>query len=295
LPGERIAKTIARSGLCSRRDAERLIGEGRVTLNGVRLASPAINVGPNDTILVDGKPLSAAAPARLWRYSKPKGRVTTHRDPQGRPTVFQALPEELGRVISVGRLDFNTEGLLLLTNDGALARYLESPSTGWLRRYKVRVNGKIEQAALDALADGLELEGVRYGPIEGKLERVQGANAWLNLGIREGKNREVRRIMEHLGLTVNRLIRLSFGPFALGELEPGSVEEVKRRVLAEQLGEEVALKLGLKEKRQQRGTSEPGDGARKASGTPRPAAERRGGKPAGRMKPGKPGGKRLTR
>ena len=253
LAGERIAKTIARSGLCSRRDAERLIAEGRVILNGQRLASPAVNVGPKDTILVDGKALSAAEPPRLWRYYKPKGRVTTHRDPQGRPTVFEALPEELGRVISIGRLDFNTEGLLLLTNDGALARHLESPSTGWLRRYRVRVNGKVEQSALDALADGVEIEGMKYGPIEGKLDRVQGANCWLTLGLREGKNREVRRIMDHMGLVVNRLIRLSFGPFALAELEPGAVEEVKRRVLADQLGDDLATALGLKEKRQNRG------------------------------------------
>ena len=253
LPGERIAKTMARSGLCSRRDAERLIAEGRVTLNGQHLASPAVNVTQKDTILVDGKALSAAAPPRLWRYYKPKGRVTTHRDPQGRPTVFDALPEELGRVISIGRLDFNTEGLLLLTNDGALARHLESPSTGWLRRYRVRVNGKVEQGALDALAGGIEIEGMKYGPIEGKLDRVQGANCWLTLGLREGKNREVRRIMDHMGVVVNRLIRLSFGPFSLGELEPGAVEEVKRRVLADQLGEELALTLGIKEKRQHRG------------------------------------------
>ena len=253
LPGERIAKTMARSGLCSRRDAERLIAEGRVTLNGQRLASPAVNVSQKDTILVDGKPLSTAEPPRLWRYYKPRGRVTTHRDPQGRPTVFDALPEELGRVISIGRLDFNTEGLLLLTNDGALARHLESPSTGWLRRYRVRVNGKVEQSALDALADGIEIEGIRYGPIEGKLDRVQGANCWLTLGLREGKNREVRRIMDHMGLVVNRLIRLSFGPFGLGELEPGAVEEVKRRVLADQLGDDLALSLRIKEKRQHRG------------------------------------------
>jgi 23S rRNA pseudouridine2605 synthase len=279
LPGERIAKTIARSGLCSRRDAERLIAEGRVTLNGQRLASPAINVGPNDKIVVDGKPLSAAEPPRLWRYYKPRGRVTTHRDPQGRPTVFEALPEDLGRVISIGRLDFNTEGLLLLTNDGELARYLESPSTGWLRRYRVRVNGKVEQAALDALSEGVTVEGIKYGPIEGKLDRVQGANCWLTLGLREGKNREVRRIMDHMGLVVNRLIRLSFGPFALGELEPGAVEEIKRRVLADQLGEDAALALGLKEKRQHRGETAPAQAARPS----KPA------RPETRAKTGRPG------
>ncbi len=309
LPGERIAKTIARSGLCSRRDAERLIAEGRVILNGQRLTSPAVNVGPKDTILVDGKALSAAEPPRLWRYYKPKGRVTTHRDPQGRPTVFDALPEELGRVISIGRLDFNTEGLLLLTNDGALARHLESPSTAWLRRYRVRVNGKVEQSALDALAGGIEIEGIKYGPIEGKLDRVQGANCWLTLGLREGKNREVRRIMDHMGLVVNRLIRVSFGPFALGELEPGAVEEVKRRVLADQLGDELALSLGIKEKRQHRGEAaakRPGEHSAKQqprSGGPgrttrppkgMPARAAKGG-PARAARPAKPRRERPSR
>jgi 23S rRNA pseudouridine2605 synthase len=292
--GERIAKTMARSGLCSRRDAERLIAEGRVILNGQRLTSPAVNVSQKDTILVDGKPLSAAEPPKLWRYYKPKGRVTTHRDPQGRPTVFEALPEELGRVISIGRLDFNTEGLLLLTNDGALARHLESPSTGWLRRYRVRVNGKVEQGALDALANGIEIEGMKYGPIEGKLDRVQGANCWLTLGLREGKNREVRRIMDHMGLVVNRLIRLSFGPFVLGELAPGAVEEVKRRVLADQLGDDLALTLGIKEKRQHRGGATGGRPAeRLAKPQPRPggpaktarSAKGASARPAGPAKP----------
>lgn len=250
--GERIAKVIARSGLCSRRDAERLIAEGRVFVNGKRLASPALNVGRDDKITVDGAALPMAEGVRLWRYAKPKGRVTTHRDPQGRPTVFDSLPEDLPRVISIGRLDFNTEGLLLLTNDGALARHLESPATGWLRRYRVRVNGTVAQAALDALASGVEIAGIRYGPIEAKLDRLQGANAWLTLGLREGKNREVRKIMEHLGLAVNRLIRTSFGPFALGDLQPGQAEEVKRRVLAEQLGAGMAATLGLAAKRQDR-------------------------------------------
>lgn len=301
LPGERIAKIIARSGLCSRRDAERLIAEGRVILNGQRLASPAVNVGPKDTILVDGKALSAAEPPKLWRYYKPKGRVTTHRDPEGRPTVFDALPEELGRVISIGRLDFNTEGLLLLTNDGALARHLESPSTGWLRRYRVRVNGKVEQGALDALANGIEIEGMKYGPIEGKLDRVQGANCWLTLGLREGKNREVRRIMDHMGLVVNRLIRLSFGPFSLGELEPGAVEEVKRRVLADQLGDELALALGIKEKRQHRGETpgkRPAENSAKQqprSGGPGKAARSAKRAPAHPARPAKPRRERPTR
>jgi 23S rRNA pseudouridine2605 synthase len=281
LPGERIAKRIARSGLCSRRDAERMIAEGRVLLNGKALDTPAVNVTEDDRIVVDGKALPEAEPLRLWRYYKPKGRVTTHNDPEGRPTVFQALPADMPRVISVGRLDFNTEGLLLLTNDGGLARHLEAPSTGWLRRYRVRVNGQVEQTALDALSDGIELEGVRYGPIEATLDRKQGSNCWLTLGLREGKNREVRKIMLHLGLVVNRLIRLSFGPFALGELEPGTVAEVKRRVLAEQLGDEVAEKLGLKEKKLKPPSEEP------STGRAKPRKSRAGGPSAG----GRPGQK----
>lgn len=249
LQSERIAKAIARAGVCSRRDAEKLIAEGRVKLNGKTVASPALNVTSEDRIEVDGQPLSTPGPVRLWRYHKPKGRVTTHRDPEGRPTVFEALPPDMPRVISIGRLDLNTEGLLLLTTDGGLARHLESPSTGWVRRYRVRVHGKVEQGALDALGAGLTLDGVRYAPIEAKLDRAQGMNAWLTVSLREGKNREIRKIMEHLGLTVNRLIRLSFGPFALGDLEPGALAEVKGRVLADQLGEEMALSLGLREKR----------------------------------------------
>ncbi len=227
-----------------------MIAEGRVILNGKRVDSPAVNILPGDTVLVDGAQLSTAGPVRLWRHYKPKGRVTTHRDPQERPTVFEALPQDMPRVISVGRLDLNTEGLLLLTNDGALARHLESPATAWLRRYRVRANGKVTQGQLDALADGVTVERIRYGPIEAKLDRTQGANLWLTLALREGKNREVRRIMEHLGLTVSRLIRVSFGPFALGDLESGAVEEVKRRVLADQLGPEMAERFGLRERKQ---------------------------------------------
>jgi 23S rRNA pseudouridine2605 synthase len=244
--GERIAKIIARSGLCSRRDAEALIEAGRVSVNGVLIQSPALDVSAADTILVDGKTLPRREPPRLWRYYKPKGRVTTHKDPEGRPTVFEALPEELPRMISVGRLDFNTEGLLLLTNDGDLARHLELPSTGWARRYRVRAHGTVEQAQLDALSSGITIAKVRYGPIEATLEREQGDNIWIALTIREGKNREVRRIMEHLGLTVNRLIRVSFGPFMLGELEPGQIEEVKASVLKDQLGPRLSRQLGIK-------------------------------------------------
>jgi 23S rRNA pseudouridine2605 synthase len=243
----RIAKALARAGLCSRREAERWIGEGRVSVNGEVLSSPARDVSPSDRILVDGNPLPTPEPPRLWRYYKPKGLVTTHADPQGRPTVFAGLPEHLPRVISIGRLDFNTEGLLLLTNDGALARHLELPSTGWMRRYRVRAHGAITQAALDKLKDGIAIEGIRYGPIEATLDKPQGSNVWLTLGLREGKNREVRKILDTLALTVNRLIRVSFGPFQLLDLQPGEVEPVKRRVLIEQLGPGAAGELGIAE------------------------------------------------
>lgn len=241
----RIAKAMARAGLCSRREAERWIADGRVSVNGKLLSTPACEVSGADRVLVDGKPLPGAEPVRLWRYYKPKGLVTTHKDPQGRPTVFASLPPGLPRVVSVGRLDFNSEGLLLLTNAGPLARHLELPATGWLRRYRVRAHGRVAQADLDALKDGVEIEGVRYGPIEASLDSVQGANAWLTVALREGKNREVRRILSHLGLEVNRLIRISFGPFQLLELKPGEVEPVKRRVLAEQVGPRLAEELGL--------------------------------------------------
>src|SRR5690606_25139255 len=186
----RIAKALARAGLCSRRDAERWIAEGRVRVNGKRLDTPAVTVKPSDRILVDGKPLPAAEPVQLWRYHKPKGLVTTHRDPEGRPTVFDNLPADLPRVVSIGRLDFNTEGLLLLTNDGALARHLELPTTGWLRRYRVRAHGRVTAEDLAKLSEGVEIEGVRYGPVEASLDSVQGANVWLTVGLREGKNRE---------------------------------------------------------------------------------------------------------
>ncbi len=247
LPNEpvRIAKALARAGLCSRREAERWIAQGRVSVNGEMLASPARDVTHRDRIEVDGQELPTPEPPRLWRYHKPKGLVTTHRDPEGRKTVFETLPEHLPRVVSVGRLDVSTEGLLLLTNDGALARHLELPATGWLRRYRVRAHGTVTQEALDRLKNGIEIGGVRYGPIEAALNKVQGSNVWLNIGLREGKNREVRTILEHLGLTVNRLIRISFGPFQLLDLEPGGVEAVRRRVLIDQLGRQVAGTLGL--------------------------------------------------
>jgi 23S rRNA pseudouridine2605 synthase len=241
----RIAKAIAHAGLCSRRDAEAWIEAGRVAVNGKVLASPAYVVKPGDRISVDGKPLPEAAPTRLWRYHKPRGLVTSHKDPQGRKTVFQALPPGLPRVVSVGRLDINTEGLLLLTTDGELARHLELPSTGWLRRYRVRAHGRVAQEALEALSAGITIDGVNYGPVEARIDREQGANLWLSIALREGKNREVKKIAEHLGLTVNRLIRISFGPFALGDLAEGEVEEVKRKVLADQLGPKFAERFGL--------------------------------------------------
>jgi 23S rRNA pseudouridine2605 synthase len=238
-PPERIAKLLARVGLCSRRDAERWIAAGRVSVDGRVLTTPALTVTAANEVRVDGAPLPTPERQRLWRYHKPAGLVTTHRDEKGRPTVFDALPKELPRVISVGRLDLNSEGLLLLTNDGALARRLELPATGWLRRYKVRVHGEVDPDRLAALANGITIEGVAYGPIRASLERPQGSNAWIALALREGKNREVRRVLEHLGLPVTRLIRLSFGPFQLGNLARGEVAEVPKKALAEQLGKTV--------------------------------------------------------
>ena len=233
---QRIAKVLARAGLCSRRDAERWVAEGRVAVNGEVLTTPAVVVGDSDDIRVDGKPLPEPERARLWRYHKPTGLVTTHRDEKDRPTVFAALPKELPRLISIGRLDLNSEGLLLLTNDGELARRLELPATGWLRRYRARVHGIVEPARLAALEKGVTIDGLAYGPIRAQLERQQGSNAWLAMSLREGKNREVRRVLEHLGYPVTRLIRLSYGPFQLGGLERGGIEEVPKSVLADQLG-----------------------------------------------------------
>lgn len=242
----RIAKAMAQAGLCSRREAERWIEAGRVSVNGKLLETSAVTVTGKDKITVDGKPLPEAETPRLWRYHKPKGLITTHNDPEGRKTVFSALPQSMPRVVSVGRLDVSTEGLLLLTNSGALARHLELPSTGWLRRYRVRAKGQITQDRLDALKGGVEIDGVRYGAIDARLDREQGANSWLTVGLREGKNREVKRIAAHLGLDVNRLIRISFGPFSLGDLKTGMVEDIKPGVLAEQLGAKIADELGLK-------------------------------------------------
>lgn len=234
-----MAKFLARAGVCSRRDAERLIAEGRVKVNGRTLDTPATKVTSEDKVSVDGRPVAVAEPTRLWRYHKPSGLVTTHRDPAGRPTVFERLPPGMPRVISVGRLDLTSEGLLLLTNDGALARRLELPSNGWVRRYRARAFGRVEQEELDRLKNGVTIDGVRYGPIEAKLERRQGANAWITLSLTEGKNREVRRVLEALGLKVNRLIRTAYGPFQLGALAPGAVEEIPRKVLRDQLGKDA--------------------------------------------------------
>ncbi len=234
--GERIAKVIARAGLCSRRDAERWIAEGRVKLDGKTLDTAAIVVTRDQSIVVDGQALPAPEQARVWRFHKPKGVITTRKDPEGRTTVFDGLPADLPRLEPVGRLDYNSEGLLLFTNDGELKRKLELPSTGWSRRYRVRVHGKVDPAQIKALENGITVEGVNYGPIQARLEHQAASNAWIAMTLREGKNREIRRICEHLGLVVNRLIRVSYGPFALGELAPGRIESIPARILRDQLG-----------------------------------------------------------
>ena len=239
--GERIAKAIARAGLASRREAEGWIAAGRVAVNGKTIDSAALNVTPADRITVDDAPLPARERTRLFLYHKPRGLLTSHADPGGRPTIFSALPKGLPRLISVGRLDINTEGLLLLTNDGSLARVLELPATGWLRRYRVRAHGRVTPEQLARLTVGITIDGIRYGPIEATLDRAQGSNVWLAFAIREGKNREVKNVLGHLGLKVNRLIRVSFGPFQLGELPVGAIVEVKTRTLRDQLGEEIAV------------------------------------------------------
>jgi 23S rRNA pseudouridine2605 synthase len=239
---ERVAKRIARSGYCSRRDAERLIASGRVAVDGEVLSSPAVTATDANRITIDGEPLPQAEQARLFRYHKPAGVLTAARDPEGRPTIYDRLPESLPRLMPIGRLDMGSEGLLLLTNDGELKRRLELPATGWLRRYRVRVHGRIDESKLEGLHNGIVIDGFQYGPIQARLDRVQGSNAWLTIALREGKNREIRRVLEHFGWPVNRLIRLSFGPFQLGGLPVGEVEEVSAKVLADQLGGALAGK-----------------------------------------------------
>lgn len=268
--GERIAKVMARAGVASRRDAERMIVEGRVAVNGKVVTSPALDVALSDKVTLDGKPIDAPQPARLWLYYKPLGLVTSERDEKGRQTVFDTLPEGMPRVMSVGRLDLNSEGLLLLTNDGAIKRRLELPSTGWLRKYRVRVNGRPNEATFDPLRRGVTIEDETFLPMEVTLDRQQGANAWLTVGLREGKNREIRRAMTEIGLVVNRLIRVSYGPFRLNTMKPGDVVEVKAKVLREQLG----------------------DGAGDAGGRQRPARPARsgGGAPRGAPRPPRPEG-----
>jgi len=236
---ERIAKVMARAGLCSRRDAERWIEDGRVSVDGEVLSSPARTVTRNSVVLVDGKPLPAAAEPRLWRYHKPRGLVTTHKDPEGRETVFTAIAKShpaLGRLISVGRLDINSEGLLLLTNSGELARALETPKNAWVRRYRVRVNGQLDEKKLAALKDGITISGIRYGSIDARLESRKGANTWVSVALTEGKNREIRNVMEHLGLQVSRLIRISYGPLHLGQLERGNIHAVPKKTMLDQIG-----------------------------------------------------------
>ena len=234
--GDRIAKIIARAGLASRRGAEYIIKSGRVSVNGKPIDSPALNIIDTDQITVDGKPLTKPEPTRPWLYYKPIGIISTNHDEKNRTTIYETLPEDMPRVMSIGRLDINSEGLLLLTNDGEVKRKLELPSTGWVRRYRVRTNGRPTDSTLEPLRKGITLDGERFQPMQVTLDRQQGANAWLTIGLREGKNREIRRALESVGLIVNRLIRISFGPFQLSDLKPGATEEVRRRVMRDQLG-----------------------------------------------------------
>ena len=285
---ERVARVLARAGVASRREAERLIEAGRVALNGQVLTSPAVNIGPGDILTLDGAPIADREPPRMWRYHKPAGLLTSHADPKGRPTVFSQLPKDLPRVISVGRLDFNSEGLLLLTNDGAIARQLELPSSGVSRRYRARAYGRVSQDKLDRLKDGITVEGVTYGPIEAELERGQGSNVWIGVSLSEGKNREIRKVLEAIGLKVNRLIRVAYGPFELGDLASGEVEEVPARrlkplILADFAGEpppSAKPRPGQAEKPKRR---QPPQSAHRADSSPKGGAPRF--KPAGKSKP----------
>jgi 23S rRNA pseudouridine2605 synthase len=237
MDGERIAKRLARAGICSRREAERLIEAGQVRVNGKKISSPALNVIPEDQIIVSGKPVAEAAKTQIWLYHKPAGLVTTHKDPQGRKTVFDVLPKDMPRVISIGRLDLNSEGLLLLTNDGELARKLELPTNAWIRRYRVRAFGSFSAGMVERMQKPLTIDGVRYKPMEVAMESDSGTNRWFNVAIKEGKNREIRKIFEHFGLKVNRLIRVSYGPFNLGSLRHGEVKEVPGKVLKSFVGD----------------------------------------------------------
>jgi len=274
--GERIAKVLSRAGVASRREAERMIELGEVAVNGKVITSPALNVTATDKITVRGEPVGAPEPARLWLYYKPEGLVTSASDEKGRDTVFDHLPEDMPRVMSVGRLDLNSEGLLLLTNDGELKRRLELPSTGWLRKYRVRVKGNPTEPEIEPLRKGVTIDGERFQPMEVKIDRHQGANAWLTVGLREGRNREIRRAMDHIGVTVNRLIRISYGPFRLNELEPGEVEEIRPKVLREQLGLAAESPTPTAERPERR---------------PRPAPAGSGSAPAERGKPAAGDGK----
>ena len=241
---ERIAKRMARAGLCSRRQAEAWILDGRVRVNNKLLTTPAFTVSDRDKVEVDGNIISQKERTRLWLFNKPSGTVTTNKDPEGRKTIFELIPEDLPRLMSIGRLDINTEGLLLMTNDGGLSRVLELPATGWLRRYRVRVHGRVKQEELDKLQDGIAVEGILYGSIEAKLESEQGTNAWLSVALREGKNREIKKVLGHLGLEVTRLIRISFGPFQLGDLPSRGIREIRSRMLRDQLGEKLIEQAG---------------------------------------------------
>lgn len=290
-PGDRIAKVIARAGRASRREAEALIAAGRVAVNGKVIDRAALNVTPGDRITVDGQDLAPPEPPRLWLYHKPTGLVTTTRDEQGRRTIFDALPEDMPRVISIGRLDLNSEGLLLLTNDGALKRRLELPSTGWVRKYRVRVNGRPSDETFAPLRQGLTLDGTSFQPMSVTLDRQKGANAWITVAIREGKNREIRRAMEAVGLVVNRLIRVSYGPFQLGQLAPGAVEEIRPRVLRDQLGLDAAPQAGEGSRPRGDGPRPPAPRKRGKPSTPKPAAPpatKPSGRPARQAPPGKP-------